>query len=141
MKKKGSDMIYKHDRACDLMRAYDDVLHNSRTIKSPMIYKAVAAAGASRFWVSDVRAAHVVKRLLDGRPVTLKPLKEQMFREITRRVKAILAESSERSLFDVVASVILQPAPSFYLSPQAIRDIVRRNKKWWIAEKQKRVLH
>lgn len=130
MKKSGAIIDYAHARNLDLLRAYRAALARARFIAMPDIFAAVAASPASRFYVSEERAAEVVALIAAGRPPRrMRPNKREMFSEIHRRVASLQSADHSLSLRDAVAKVIYQPAPKFYLTPRTVGEFIYRFKK------------
>lgn len=60
MKYFGSILDFTRERNADLMRVYRDRLAEASIIVMPVIFQLVADSPASRFWVSEERAAIVI---------------------------------------------------------------------------------
>ena len=54
-----------------------------------------------------------------------------MFEEIFRRYTAAQAADPTRSVFEIVADVVNQPAPKFYLTPRTVGEFIYRIKSGW----------
>ena len=132
MKHHGCILDFTHERNADLMRAYRARLAEAGHIVMPDIFSRVAASPASRFWVSEERAAVVVSAMLARRPLPrMRRNKREMFEEIFRRYTAAQAADPTRSVFEIVADVVNQPAPKFYLTPRTVGEFIYRIKSGW----------
>ena len=66
MKYFGSILDFTRERNADLMRVYRDRLAEASIIVMPVIFQLVADSPASRFWVSEERAAIVISAMAAG---------------------------------------------------------------------------
>lgn len=129
MKKLGAILYFTRQRNEDLMRAYRFHLHNSSHIHLPAIYRRVAQTPAARFWVSEERAAIIISAMEAGRPLPkMRPNKKEMFEEIHRRYLILKEQFPEKTLPSLVAEVVCQPAPKFYLTPKTVKEFICRIK-------------
>lgn len=131
MKKPNATLDFAHARALDLLRAYRRALRQAPgAIVMPDIFRRVANSPASRFWVSEERAAEVLALINAGRPPRrMRQNKREMFAEINRRVALLRRDDPALPLRDAVAAVIYQPAPRFYLTPRTVGELIYRFKK------------
>ena len=128
----GSILDFTRQRNEDLMRAYREQLARARFIVMPEIFSLVADSPASRFWVSEERAAVEVSRMLAGKPFSrMRPNKREMFEEIFRRFLIEREKFPEMSLFQLVSRVVTQPAPKFYLAPRTVGEYIYLIKSGW----------
>lgn len=98
----------------------------------PEIFELVAESPASRFWVSEERAAIVIAAMEAGKPLTrMRRNKREMFEEIFRRYLALRDLHPDKSLFELVSIVVHQPAPKFYLTPRTVGEFIYRIKNGW----------
>ncbi|MCD8295372.1 MAG: hypothetical protein LUE27_09050 [Clostridia bacterium] len=141
MKHRGSNMECSEQRAVDLMRAYDRYVESAGQLRMPDVYRAVASMPASRFWVSEIRASLVVSAMLRGeRPLErMWPLRREMYAEICRRVVELRKRNPDMSVSDACAEVVMQPAPSFYLTPGTVKVMICRYRKEWVRRKLARL--
>ena len=109
------------------MRVFRQKLVEADFIRIDDICRQVAESPSSRFWVSAERAAVVISSMEAGRALPcLTEMKREMFNEIFRRYKNMRRLCTQESLLDLVAVIVNQPAPKFYLTPRTIREFVRR---------------
>ena len=114
------------------MRAFREQLALARFIVMPEIFELVAESPASRFWVSEERAAIVIAAMEAGKPLTrMRRNKREMFEEIFRRYLALRDLHPDKSLFELVSIVVHQPAPKFYLTPRTVGEFIYRIKNGW----------
>lgn len=87
-------------------------------------------APAPRFWVSEVRALTVIRRMLAGEDVTagMNPEKKEMYLEICRRVRKAMKEETGLKLADAVFDVVNNPAPRSYLSVERAKKIIYKRR-------------
>lgn len=125
MKKLGSIAEFGAQRDRELMDAFRHQLrHGSYHSLSEYFYNA-AKMPASRFWVSERRAYVVIKKMLRGQSLEKMFLqKQEMFKEILRRVKAAMEADPALSLYSATFDAVNSPAPEFYLSPKSARVLI-----------------
>lgn len=127
MKNYGTTAEFAQERNRELMRVYRQKLGEAGYIVKPAIFRAVADAPSRRFWVSEERAAIVVSAMESGRgPQCMTQTKREMFEEIHRRYLALRRERPGESLRELVAEVVHQGAPRFYLTPRTAGEIIYR---------------
>lgn len=139
MKDYGCTFEYEKERNADLMRAYRVCLAGFKGfINIETLFASLVEMPSRRFWVSDQRATIVVSNMMKGMSLSkMKPMKQEMFREIYRRVMEMKKEFPERTVFQLTSRVVEQPAPKFYLTPESARVICYKIKRGWY-EKRKR---
>lgn len=132
MKYFGSILDFTKERNDDLMRVFRQKIIEADFIIMPEIFQLVADSPASRFWVSEQRAAIVVSRMLSGKPLSrMRENKREMFEEIFRRFLILREEHPEKSLFELTSIVVNQPAPKFYLTSRTVGEFIYRIKNGW----------
>lgn len=125
-------MDFTRQRNDDLMRAYSVQIAKSRHIYMPDILRKVADSPAMRFYVSEERAAVVICAMIAKRPLSrMRPNKREMFDEIYRRFILLQQQNPDRSVYSLVAEVVNQPAPKFYLTHRTVGVMIYRIKKGW----------
>lgn len=141
MKHKGAVMEYSRERFRDLMRAYEIYMEQCPYIRMSELYRTIVDMPASRFWVSDKRAAVVVSRMEKGdiRLDRMHRLRAEMYGEIYRRVCELRTDRPELSILEACAEVVEQPAPKFYLDPRTAKTLIWKGKKKWLEEKWRRL--
>ncbi len=128
----GSIMDFTQERNDDIMRAYRVQLAKANYIVMPEIFRLVAESPASRFWVSEERAAVEVSRMLVGKPFSrMRANKREMFEEIYRRYLLLREKHPDKSVYELVSKVVRQPAPKFYLTPRTIGEFIYRIRNGW----------
>lgn len=128
----GSILDFTGQRNNDLMRAYREQLVKARFIVMPEIFELVAESPASRFWVSEERAAIVVAKMLAGKPLPrMRSNKREMFDEIFRRFLLMREQYPQKSIYTLVTKIVNQPAPKFYLTPRTVGEFIYRIKNGW----------
>lgn len=132
MKYFGSIMDFTRQRNEDLMRAFREQLALARFIVMPEIFELVAESPASRFWVSEERAAIVIAAMEAGKPLTrMRRNKREMFEEIYRRYLIERKNNPRKSVYELVTRIVNQPAPKFYLTPRTVGEFIYRIKNGW----------
>ena len=140
MKHLGSKFEYEKERNEDLMRTYEEYVLKGSYINMRDIFREVIKHKASRFWVSDERAAIVIGKMLKGdRLLNMRKTKREMFREIFVRVQSIRTESPGITIHESVSEAIRQPAPRFYLTEGSAKVIIYKIKKAWYEKRKKRL--
>lgn len=132
MKYFGSILDFTRERNADLMRAFRACLHEADTIVMPRIFELVAESPASRFWVSEERAAIVISAMAAGKPLLrMRSNKREMFEEIYRRFLIERKKHPKKSIYELVTDIVNQPAPKFYLTPRTVGEFIYRIKNGW----------
>lgn len=136
MKYFGSILEFTRQRNDDIMRAYRDCLQKAKFVVMPEIFAMVAESPASRFWVSEERAAIVVSAMLEARGrekhyMPVNGVKREMFEEIFRRFLLERKSRPKASVLEIVSVIVNQPAPKFYLTPRTIGEYIYRIKNGW----------
>lgn len=140
MKKIGSTSDFTDARDRELYSNFRQLLRSADMPLAGM-FAAAAAMPASRFWVSERRAADVIGAMLrrDADAVTahMCPQKQRMYLEIFRRVKAIMAADRGLCMTHAVDAVVCSGAPEFYLTPKSARVIIYRIRRRLRAEQRR----
>lgn len=132
MKHLGSILDFTHERNCDLMRAYRKKIEEANTIVMPVIFELVSQSPASRFWVSEERAAIVISAMAAGKPMPRRrENKREMFEEIYRRFTILREQHPHKSVYELVSLIVNQPAPKFYLTARTVGEFIYRIKNGW----------
>lgn len=141
MKDYGCTFEYEKERNADLMRAYRQCLGNIKgSVDINALFAAVVEMPSKRFWVSDQRATVVVSNMMRGMSLSkMKPMKQEMFREIYRRVMEMKKEFPERTVFQLTSRVVEQPAPKFYLTPGSAHVICYKIKRGWYEKRKRKI--
>lgn len=142
MKHTGAKMEYYKERIDDLMTRYDEYILLHEHIYMPEVYSTIVNMPSRRFWVSDNRATFVVSKMLHGEEDITKsmwPTKKEMYEEICRRVKAMMQEFPEHSIYELCSIAIEQPAPKFYITPGTAKIMICKAKRKWQEEKLRKL--
>lgn len=132
MKHFGSILEFTHERNKDLLRAYHEKLASATFIVMPAIFELVAQSPASRFWVSEERAAIVISAMEAGKPLLrMRNNKREMFEEIYRRYTVMREQYPEKSTYELATKIVNQPAPKFYLTARTVGEFIYRIKNGW----------
>ena len=125
-------MDFTRQRNDDIMRVYRKQLALARFIIMPEIFELVAESPASRFWVSEERATIVISAILAGKPLPrMRANKREMFEEIYRRFLMERKKFPGKSVYELVSTIVIQPAPKFYLTPRTVGELIYRIKNGW----------
>lgn len=139
MKYFGSISTFTKQRNDDLMRAYREKLAEVRHISIHDIFRRVSETPSARFWVSEERAANVINTLYAGKPLPIMGRKKrEMFQEIYRRFLILKNEFPKKSVYELVSRIVVQPAPSFYLTPRTVGVLIYRIKNGWYEKRYDR---
>lgn len=132
MKHFGNTLEFTRQRNDDIMRAFRHQISVSKSIRLPDIYQRVAQSPASRFWVSEERAAIVISRMVAGKPLPrMLPTKREMFDEIYRRYLLMKPHHPDISLPELVSIIVNQPAPKFYFTARTVGEFIYRIRTGW----------
>lgn len=131
MKYHGCILSFSEERNNELMKAFRQAIHHSQYIDIARISQKVVNTPCSRFWVSEERALVVVVAMLKGRHVlnTMRPTKQEMFREIFSRVMTLRQQQPKLTLAELISIVVNSPAPKFYMTPRSAMEIIYKIKK------------
>lgn len=127
MKKKGNTSDFTEDRDNELQRSFMEMLRTGGEMPLRDMFGAAAARPASRFWVSETRAAIVIGAMMRGHePERMYRKRREMFEEIYRRVREKMAADPALLMTHAVNQTVYEPAPEFYLTPESARSIIYR---------------
>lgn len=127
MKKRGSISDFTVLRDQELLASFRQELMENRGGSLDELFVRAVHRPASRFWVSELRAAEVISAMLRGEaPDNQLPKRREMYEEILRRVVEWQRGNPGRPLSDAVAEVVNSPAPEFYLSDLSAKVIIYR---------------
>lgn len=141
MKPHGSHFEYEALRNDNLMTVYHEIIVKANYVRMPDIYEMVANSPSRRFWVSEERAAIVVSAMMRGDKLKkMRPLKREMYNEIYNRAMRLREKYPELPVSQLVAKVVEQPAPKFYLTPGSAKVLICKIRKEWYYQRTKRRL-
>ena len=141
MKPHGSHYEYEDQRNDNLMEVYHEIIVKANHVRMPDVYEKVANSPSRRFWVSEERATIVVSSMMRGDKLKrMRPLKREMYNEIFRRVMALREQNTIMPISQLVAQVVEQPAPKFYLTPGSTKVLICKIRKEWYYQRTKRRL-
>lgn len=127
MKKQGSCGDYMPQRNEELLNAFKQELVHLGVLSNDEIFSRAAHREASRFWVSEQRAAVVVSRMFKGDKLhKMNPTRRRMYYEIYRRVKMLMEKNPKQTLSGAVFEAVNSPAPEFYLTDKSAKVIIYR---------------
>lgn len=130
MKHKGNKFEYEAERNRDLMRVYREQLSSCSQVIPSEIFCNVVSQPSIRFWVTEWRCAIVLSRMFNGDDLSsMRPNNREMYNEIFARAKRMRQEDPTVSYFMMAFTIIHQPAPKFYLTPDSARVIITRCKR------------
>lgn len=135
----GSTLEYSDERIDALMSEYERYIASCKYIRMAEVFEYIVNQPCRRFWVSEIRAAVVIADMLKGNPLNnMHSAKKEMFREIYNRVMTLRNKNPGMSIYQMVSTVIQQPAPKFYLSPSSAKIMFyKARKKWYQKKRQK----
>lgn len=140
-KNTGCTLEYSEERISALMREYEKYIASCDYICMPEVFNHIVNQPCCRFWVSSIRAAAVIAKMIKGGDLKrMRSTKREMFQEIFNRVVALRKRNPGISLFQSVSIVVSQPAPKFYLSPSSAKIMVYKAKKEWYERKRRKLL-
>ena len=125
MKKPGSVAEFGQQRDEELLNAFKAQLRHLGSISLDEMFERAAKSPASRFWVSERRAAAVISKMLKGDQIlSMNPKKREMYFEIFRRAKRIFKENPGTTIADAAYEVVNSPAPEFYITTKSARVMI-----------------
>lgn len=118
MRKKGNTLEFGQERRDELLAAIRYECADSGRFDLLSACRRAVVRPASRFWVSEERAARVLASMAAGRPVLegMEASKRRMYVEIQRRVDALRPGRENEPLVALVRDVVYEPAPEHYIS-------------------------
>lgn len=141
MKPHGSHFEYEEQRNDNLMAVYHEIIVKANYVRMPDIYEKVANSPSRRFWVSEERAAIVVSAMMRGDKLkNMRSLKREMYNEIYNRAMTLREKHPSMPVSQLVAMVVEQPAPKFYLTPGSVKVLICKIRKQWYYQRTKRRL-
>lgn len=130
MKKQGNKSDFLQDRDRDLHRNFMEILRSAVGIPLSEMFGMAARRPASRFWVSEERAAIVIGAMMRGESLSrMNAKRRDMYMEIYRRVSAKMSSDPELCMTHAVAETLYEPAPEFYLTDESARSIIYRSRQ------------
>lgn len=130
MKKKGSKSEFAGQRNSELEAAFRRIAAMRHVTTTDEIFRRVAASPASRFWVSEQRAAEVIGRMLKGdRLDTMRPKRREMFLKILELVLEYRRAHPVATISSAAWYAVNSPAPEFYITPESARVIFCRSRR------------
>ena len=125
MKKIGSVCDYINDRDKELYHRYREALATAQTIKLDDILLSVINSHTSRLWLSENRAAEIIKSFIraDGK-FKPNPKRAEIYSEVWRRYRRLRSKRPNDAFSDIVFDVVNSPADSFYLTIGSAKVII-----------------
>lgn len=138
MCRKGTRLDFLDEMREDLMRNFREVLSNDKTgMGVNEICEETVKRPARRFYVSSLQAYKIVSKIRKGNLYCLERMpsyRKEMFLEINRMVDECLTryEYATKPLIFIVAHVLSNRAPRFYISAESMRKL------YYLYQKKKR---
>lgn len=125
MKKIGNVCDYINDRDKELYHRYREALATAQTIKLDDILLLVIHSHTSRLWLSENRAAEIIKSYIraDGK-FKPNPKRAEIYSEVWRRYRRLRSKRPNDAFSDIVFDVVNSPADSFYLTIGSAKVII-----------------
>ena len=125
MKKRGNVCDYINDRDKELYHRYREALATAQTIKLDDILLSVIHSRTSRLWLSENRAAEIIKSFIraDGK-FKPNPKRAEIYNEVWRRYRRLRSKRPNDAFSDIVFDVVNSPADSFYLTIGSAKVII-----------------
>ena len=126
----GNQTEFGRERNAALLDAFSSlVAADTGLVDLTRVFHTVVATPATRFYVSERRAAAVVGAMRRGVSIArMNPERREMFAEIYRRVQHLLDAEPSLSIYEATFRVVNTAAPRFYLSPATARSIIYRER-------------
>lgn len=127
MKKPNSICEFKEQRSRLLLENFRESIRRQSQISAQRAFREAIDTPAPRFWVSEARAAAVVKMMMRGEDPTenMLPEKRKMFLEIFQRVSDLLEKEPDTPVGDAVFRVVNGDAPNYYMSIKHAQRLIR----------------
>lgn len=132
MKHKGNVCVYARERERALYEAFRLVAGCMGVVCMERVFGVMARMSAPRFYVSEERALCVVQRLARGEDALagMREEKRRMYGEIWRRVRRLMSGKG-LDMRSAVGRVLVERAPSFYLTERSLRVTFYRMMRRW----------
>lgn len=142
MKHVGTKNEYAESRNRDLIRVFHEQYEAQEFKNIWELLERTVNSPSERFWVSEYRAAYVVKSIMLGDDLKkMTKMKREMFMEIYRRTMNLRRKRPDATILELVNIVVNQPAPKFYLTPGSANVIIHKTKKKWKEERMRKLRH
>lgn len=129
MRHKGNTNEHKPSQDRDIMRTYRRILSiYGGIIRVADIYRLVAFAPATRFYVSEQQALRVCTRFSEQALSRMRGQRAAMYRVIYSRVLNLRRLNPAITIRQAVDIIVRQPAPRMFLSPRQISAIIKKEK-------------
>lgn len=135
MCRKGTKLDFLDEMHEDLMRNFREVLSEDKTgMGVNELCEETVKRPARRFYVSSLQAYKVVSKIRKGNFHELErmpPYRREMFLEINRMVEECMTryEYATKPLIFIVAHVLSNRAPRFYISAESMRKLYYAHQK------------
>lgn len=135
MCRKGTKLDFLDEMRSDLMQNFREVLSkDKRGLSVSELCEETVKRPARRFYVSVLQAYKVVSKIRKGNLHALDrmaPYRKEMFLEINRMVDECLTryEYATKPLIFIIAHVLSNRAPRFYISAESMRQLYFANQK------------
>ena len=131
MKKPNCKCEFANQRSELLLKNFRESISRQSRISAAKAFHEAATCPAPRFWVSEARATRIIGLMLKGENVLsgMHSKKQEMYREIYKRVRSILDRNPGMPLGDVVFEVVNSPAPESYLTFRYAGKLISSQKK------------
>lgn len=135
MCRKGTKLEFLDEMHDDLMRNFRSVvLEDRQGLGLNELCEATVKRPARRFYISTLQAYKVVSKMRKGNLRCLERMpvyRKEMFHEINRMVEEYLQryEFATKPLLFIVAHVLSNRAPRFYISAESMRRLYYSNQK------------
>ena len=125
MKKIGNVCDYINDRDKEIYHRYREAIATAQTIKLDDILLSVIHSRTSRLWLSENRAAEIIKSFIraDGK-FKPNPKRAEIYNEVWRRYRRLRSKRPNDAFSDIVFDVVNSPADSFYLTIGSAKVII-----------------
>lgn len=131
MRKQNAVSDFTKERNLEILNLFRERLANRSEDALDEMFQKVPTMDASRFWVSESRAARIVGQMLAGEDPTINMYEEkkEMYSEIYRRFLRLREKEPHRSIQSLVEEVVNQPAPRHYISWQRARVLIYQQRR------------
>lgn len=126
MRNKNSTLEFGRERNEFLLRSFRESIAAQSRISIDNAFRQATEKPAPRFWVSEVRAANVIGKMLAGDDPTadMVPEKREMYREMFARFMAMREENPDASIARLCFEVVNDEAPRSYMSWHRARVLI-----------------
>lgn len=120
----------RKQRDIALFESYSKAIQEHDFANQKEAFDYVRKHAAPRFFSSNMFCESMITKMLNGQPTGLKnPQAVRKYNELFRRYKQKAEQYPEKTIREICAIIVDEPAPEFYLNRRITQWIIAREKK------------